>query len=396
MLHYNARMATFAGLGTAHDWRLALDQALGEGAPGSADAVFVFASSHYLAAFGEILGVVQERLRPKTLLGCSGQAVIGTGREMEGVPALSVLSLRLPGAALRAFHITQDFLALAEAPGAWHEALGLRPEAVGAWVILADPFTFDSETLLARLSSAYPGAPLVGGMASSAGVGQHTQLFLGSEVHQSGALLLAIGGAWGVLPVVSQGAAPIGETWTITEADRNIVRALGGRPPLEVLVDTLRALPPDVQQRASRNLLVGLAMDEYRDEFRRGDFLIRNLLGADQESGIVAIGDVPRVGQTLQFQVRDGNAAGEELREMLFEAHSGLGSRKPAGALLFACNGRGAGLFGAPNHDARAIEQEFGGLPVAGFFCNGEIGPVGGRNFLHGFTASIALFVPVA
>ncbi|MFN8506386.1 MAG: FIST N-terminal domain-containing protein [Dehalococcoidia bacterium] len=389
-------MATFAGLGTAHDWRLALDQALGEGAPGSADAVFVFASSHYLAAFGDILGVVQERLRPKTLLGCSGQAVIGTGREMEGVPALSVLSLRLPGAMLRAFHITQEFLALAEAPEAWHEALGLRPEAVNAWVILADPFTFDSEALLARLSSAYPGVPLVGGMASSAGVGQHTQLFLGSEVHHSGALLLAIGGAWGVRPVVSQGAAPIGETWTITEADRNIVRAIGGRPPLEVLVDTLRALPPDVQQRASRNLLVGLAMDEYRDEFRRGDFLIRNLLGADQASGIVAIGDVPRVGQTLQFQVRDGNAADEELREMLIEARAGLDAREPAGGLLFACNGRGMGLFGSANHDAQAIEREFAGLPVAGFFCNGEIGPVGGRNYLHGFTASIALFVPVA
>ena len=387
-------MVTFAGLGTAHDWRLALDQALGEGAPGSADAVFVFASSHYLSAFGDILGSVQERLRPKTLLGCSGQAVIGTQREMEGVPALSVLSLKLQGAMLRAYHITQDLLAAAPDTASWHEALGLRPEAVNAWVILADPFTFDSEALLTALSSAYPGVPLVGGMASSAGVGQHTQLFLGSEVHHSGALLLAVGGDWTVRPVVSQGAVPIGETWTITDSERNVVRTVGGRPPLEVLVDTLRALPPDVQQRASRNLLVGLAMDEYRDEFRRGDFLIRNLLGADQQSGVVAIGDVPRVGQTLQFQMRDGEAADEELREMLREAHEALGTREPAGALLCACNGRGMGLFGAPNHDARAVDHEFAGLPVAGFFCNGEIGPVAGKNYLHGFTASIALFVP--
>jgi small ligand-binding sensory domain FIST len=193
--------------------------------------------------------------------------------------------------------------------------------------------------------------------------------------------------------VVSQGAEPIGQSWTITDVEQNIVKTIGGRPALEVLIETLQGLPAPVQERASRNLLAGLAMDEYRDEFRRGDFLIRNLVGVDQETGAIAVGTYPRVGQTIQFQVRDARAADEELAEMLGGAVEALGETA-AGALLCSCNGRGAGLFGEPHHDATAVAKRFGQLPVAGFFCNGEIGPVGGRNFVHGFTASIAFFVP--
>jgi small ligand-binding sensory domain FIST len=216
------------------------------------------------------------------------------------------------------------------------------------------------------------------------------------EMLRSGALLLSVGGAWTVKAVVSQGAEPIGETWTVTAAERNLVATLGGRPALQVLIETVRALEPAAQQRASRNLLVGIAMDEYRDEFGRGDFLIRNLVGVDQQSGAIAIGANARVGQTLQFQVRDAAAADDELDAMLMSASLDLHGSSPAGALLCSCNGRGAGLFGEPHHDATAVAKRFGPLPVAGFFCNGEIGPVGGKTFVHGFTASIGFFVPVA
>ena len=219
-------------------------------------------------------------------------------------------------------------------------------------------------------------------------------LFEGGNLAPGGALLLAVGGGWTVHPVVSQGAAPIGESWTITEAERNIVVAIGGRPALDVLMETLRALPPDVQERAGRNLLCGLAMDEYADELGRGDFLIRNLLGVDRERGAVAINDNVRVGQTLQFQLRDAEAATEEFNALLDKAREAMGG-EPAGGLLCACNGRGQGMFGAPDHDAAAVADRLGPVPIAGLFCNGEIGPVGGTPFVHGFTASLALFVPV-
>jgi small ligand-binding sensory domain FIST len=328
------------------------------------------------------------------LIGCSGQGVISTGVELEQQPALSVMSLALPGATLNRFLLTQGDLATATPDSLWAR-FGLEPADVNAWLVLSDPFSFDTDALIERMSEAYPGVTLVGGVASALGGGQGTQLFADGEVLTSGALLLAIGGAWTVRSVVSQGAEPIGQAWTITGVERNFVLTLGGRPALEVLIETMRDLPDELQQRASRNLLVGLAMDEYRDEFGRGDFLIRNLLGVNQEQGALAIGAMPRVGQTLQFQVRDAAAADDELDAMLTVASLDVFGRKPAGALLCSCNGRGAGLFGEPHHDATAVAKRFGELPVAGFFCNGEIGPVSGKTFVHGFTASIGFFVPV-
>jgi small ligand-binding sensory domain FIST len=192
--------------------------------------------------------------------------------------------------------------------------------------------------------------------------------------------------------VVSQGCEPIGRTWTITDADGYVVRTLGNRPTYEVLMETIQSLEPSARQRAARNLLVGLAMDEYRDDFKRGDFLIRNVLGVDQATGALAVGAEPHVGQTLQFQIRDARAADEELRHML--SASG-GSARDTAAVLFACNGRGAGLFGAPDHDARTVRELLGPVPLAGLFCNGEIGPVGKSTFLHGFTASLGLITPL-
>lgn len=389
-------MRSRAGLGTGADWAAAVAAALDQCGDAPCDVAFVFASPEYQDHYRDVVAAVRSAVQPAHLLGCSGQGVITTGREVEAEPAIAVLCLSLPGATLRALRVRQEDTFSAATPEAWYRRTGLAPGDVAAWVILADPFSFDAEALLTALSGAYPGVPLVGGLASSAPAARRTRLFLDDHVHDSGALLLAVGGAWTVRAVVSQGAEPIGETWTITAAQHNVIRGLGGRAPLDVLVDTMRALPPGLQQRASRNLLVGLAMDEYRDEFQRGDFLIRNLVGVDQAAGAIAIGDRPRVGQTLQFQVRDAAAAADELEAMLDAAAADLGTIQPAGALLCSCNGRGVGLFGAPDHDAGALRARFGDLPVAGFFCNGEIGPVGGKNFLHGFTASIAFFVPAA
>lgn len=387
-------MATWAGFGQGENWRDALDAALASRQPGRPDLVLVFPSWHYRDRFADIAKELQNELHPGLLIGCSGQGVVSVGLEVEDEPALSLLALELPGAGLTAVRLEHgDFQALRPIE-AWRQRIAVDPAEVNAFLLFSDPFTFDVDALLAVLDQAYPGVPVFGGMASGAPAQRGTELIHDGEVLYSGAVLVALSGAWTVSSVVSQGAAPIGETWTVTGVERNVLTSLGGRPPLEVLVETIRSLPPEMQHRASRNLLVGLAMDEYRDTFERGDFLVRNLVGVDQESGAVAIGAFPRVGQTLQFQVRDADAAAEELREMLAHLEQLLGDRTPSGALLCLCNGRGTGLFGRPHHDAAAVAQRFGPVPAAGFFCNGEFGPVGGKNFVHGFTASIAFFVP--
>lgn len=232
----------------------------------------------------------------------------------------------------------------------------------------------------------------MGGMASGDREARRTQLFLDGQVYEDGAVALAIGGPLTIRSIVSQGCNPIGRPWTITGAEGQYIQTIGGRPALEVLLETIAELPPGEQERAQQNLLIGLAMDEYREEFGRGDFVIRNLLGANRENGAIAVAAAPREGQTLQFQVRDAAAADEDLRLLLEEARAASPGTDSIAALLWSCNGRGQGLFGTPDHDAKAIAEILGPIPLAGFFCNGEIGPVGSINYLHGFTASIALF----
>jgi small ligand-binding sensory domain FIST len=391
-------MRAAAGIGTGRDWRTALEGALKQidlpADNASVDLALLFASSEYAPEYPQLLAEARRVLGSGVLIGCSGQGVIGGVEEIEQEPAVSLLAFSLPGADLRPFHVSQADIHDDESAASWLGDLRQDGPDVNAWMLLADPFSLDADRLLTTLDAAYPGKPLVGGLASGNPMRQQTHLFLNDEVLEDGAVALAISGPYTVHTVVSQGAQPIGETWTVTGAHGNIVDTLGMRPALDILVETFRALPPPVQERARSNLLVGLAMNEYQDEFHRGDFLIRNLLGIDQEKGVIAIGAVPRVGQTLQFQLRDPEAADEDLTALLGQARQELGDQQVIGGLLCACNGRGIGLFGAPGHDARAINNQLGPIPLAGFFCNGEIGPIGGKPFLHGFTASLALIVP--
>jgi small ligand-binding sensory domain FIST len=376
------------------DWRKALDTALAEtDTAAKSDLVLFFASPEYMEHFEEMVPEVRRVTGAAALAGCSGQGIIGPEREIEGEPGLSLLRLQLPGATLTPVYLTQGTLGTLETPEAWYQQTGVARDDVNSWLLFVDPFRIDVEALMNGLSEAYPESPLIGGLASGSMRRQGTHVFFNDDVYQQGAVLVAIGGAYTVQTVVSQGCDPIGEAWIITGAEGNVIRQISQRPAYEVLVETLRALPPDVRERASRNLLVGLAMDEYKESFGRGDFLIRNLSGVDPDSGAVAIGAYPKVGQTVQFQIRDARAADEDLTRLLAKAREELGDTTPAGAVLCSCNGRGVGLFGSPDHDARSVAQQLGSVPLAGFFCNGEIGPVGGKNFLHGFTASLALFV---
>jgi len=254
-----------------------------------------------------------------------------------------------------------------------------------------DPFTFPAGDLLAHLNQHVPGAVVMGGMASGGLRSGESLLFLDDQVITSGAVGAHLPGA-GIHPLVAHGCRPIGDPYTVTEADGNLIIELGGRPPLARLQDLATALPVQEQELLARGVHLGIVIDEYRTEPGQGDFLVRGIAGADPESGAIAVGGELEVGQTVQFHVRDARSADEDLRRTLEREAAVLGGRPAAGALLFTCTGRGTHMFAEPDHDTGLLAQALGQIPVAGFFCDGELGPVGGQNFLHTFTASIALF----
>ena len=390
-------MKAAAAIAQHHDWREALAEALAQASIGEepVDLAVLFASAEYEAGLSEMIAQAQRALKARVLIGCSGQGIIGPAKEVEGEPALAIMALSLPEAVLTPMHLTQGDLEACESAEDIRRLAEVPQGEARAWFLFADPFSIDAERLLDALSGAYPGTPLMGGMASGNPQVRRTHLFLNGQVFEEGAVALALGGPLSIRSIVSQGCNPIGRPWTITGAEGQIIQSIGGRPALDVLLETLRGLPSDLQERAQSNLLVGLAMDEYRDDFGRGDFLIRNLLSADRESGAIAVSALPREGQTIQFQLRDAAAADEDLRLLLEAEKATLQGEESLAALLWSCNGRGQGLFGSPDHDAKAIADILGPIPLAGFFCNGEIGPVGSKNFLHGFTASMALFTSV-
>jgi small ligand-binding sensory domain FIST len=202
---------------------------------------------------------------------------------------------------------------------------------------------------------------------------------LNGEVFEEGGVAISIGGDVKLAGVISQGCTPIGETWTLTKVEQNIIHEIGNRPAYEVLAETFNGLSPEDQRKSRGNLFIGLVVNEYLDEFHRGDFLIRNLLGADPRSGCIAIGALPRAGQTVQFQRRDAAAANEDMNELLDRANRQLQGATVYGGCLCSCNGRGRGLFGRPNHDAQIVQRQLGPMGLAGFFCNGEIGPIGAK-----------------
>ena len=414
--------AAGAGIALHGDWRQALAQAIERARTQLADTTappdegseqppvdlaLLFASAHYADDFPDIVTAARSAAHARLLVGCSGAGVIGPKREIEQQPALSVLLLRLPGVQLTPRYITQDTLDAAGADDehedqlvpALHEALGPDAAAARAWLLFADPFGLDVESLVVGLAQAFPDATVVGGLASGNQWQRKTHLFIDDgdqpvPVRDEGALLIGLGGDWTVRTLVAQGCIPIGEPWTITESEGPIIHTIAGRPALDVLVDTLQALPSEVQRRAQRGgPFVGLAVDEHRTTLGPGDFLVRNLLGFDRERGVIAVGAHPQVGQTLQFHLRDRAAADEELHAMLSALEAEGAAAPPLAALLCSCTGRGAGLFGTPDHDADAVARALGPLPLAGFFCNGEIGPVGQRSYVHGYTASLALLI---
>jgi small ligand-binding sensory domain FIST len=352
---------------------------------------FLFASSHHLKNFPRLLTTMQERLATPTLIGCTGGGIIGDRREVENRPALALMAAHLPDVSITSFHIEQPELEEEWPESYWQNRLGVTPEEEPIFVVLPDPFMIDPQKLLDAFNTAFPQRPVLGGLASGGQSQSSCALFLNGEVVH-GAVGVVLHGNIDVRMVVSQGCKPIGLPQVITRCEDHIIHELGGRPALEVIRETISNLPAADQQLARNALLMGRVIDEYKGEFQRGDFLIRTFMGADPQSGAVAVGDRFRRGQTVQLHVRDASTAREDLHALMGNITPELQQRPARGALLFSCNGRGAHLYGEPDHDSRVVAATTGTIPTAGFFCNGEIGPIGTSNFLHGFTASIGIF----
>jgi small ligand-binding sensory domain FIST len=256
-------------------------------------------------------------------------------------------------------------------------------------LVLADPFTIDAQELISGLDEAYPGAPKFGGLASGGRRPGQNRLLLGPQVHRSGAVVVAFSGAVEVDTLVAQGCRPIGTPMLVTRCREGLLQELDHRAPLEVLRELHASLPERDRQLMRHSLFLGLDMREDRVEYDPGEILVRNVLGADEETGAIAIGAELHPMTVAQFVLRDARTAEEDLQRHLARRRGG---GRPRGALLFSCMGRGAGLFGGPDHDTQLFEEALGPAPLGGFFCNGEIGPVGGETFLHGYTSAFAIF----
>ncbi len=381
-------MSVSVGVSDELDPVLAFDLAASEaaaGLDGGCDLAIVFAGAPHLTHAKPILSTVHDRLEPRSLIGCGAGGVVGAGRELESGPGAVVWGLLAPEARIATHHLE------AEPADEGVRVSGLPdPGALGDGVIvLADPYTFSAEALLGSLNTERPGMPVLGGLASAAAAGS-AALFRDGEVLDGGAVAASIEGVE-MLPCVSQGATPVGPEMTITAARGNVIEELASKPAIERLREAIGELDPADQSLVAQGLMLGIVIDENQPAYERGDFLVRPILGADPEGGSLALGERIRVGQTVRMHVRDGATADRDLRHALRVQAEALGSDGAAGALLFTCNGRGSHMFETPDHDALALEDALG-APAGGFFCAGEIGPVGGRNFLHGFTATIAVF----
>jgi small ligand-binding sensory domain FIST len=364
----------------------AVRNGLGEG---TVDLAFLFFSSHYAKQTEGLCAAVRRELAPGLLLGCTGEGVIAGSEEIESEAAATLWAARLPGAHLTPLRLSSPQGAEGLTVRGWPDSLrGERGRPV--FVLLADPFSTPVDEVLAVLADRCPGSAAIGGLAGGGHDVGENRLLLNDEVYDEGLVGVALSGRIAVRTVVSQGCRPIGEPYVVTKAEQNVIHELGGVPALERLQAVFESLSGDERRMAHHALHVGIVIDEHRDRFERGDFLVRNLIGADRGSGSVAIGDQVQEGQTVQFHLRDAQSASEDLNLLLAADRSE--HQTPLGALLFSCCGRGRGLFGRPHHDITTVRDREGEIPIAGFFAQGEIGPVGGSNFLHGYTASLALF----
>jgi small ligand-binding sensory domain FIST len=354
------------------------------------DFVVVFFSAPYIEFVENHPAIFAERLGCPNTIGCSAESLIGGDRELENEPAICIWAASLPECDVAIAHL--QFVRAADG-GAFTGWPTQPPESwpkQASIICLGEPLTFPSDVLLNNLNEDHPGLPVVGGMASCA-LGSN-RLLIGDQIVEDGAAAAIISGPVQMVTIVSQGCRPIGEPAVVTKAEANEILQIRGEPALQYLQALYVTLPTREQRLVREGLHIGRVISEYQDRRDYGDFLIRNVISADPERQSICVGDFIRAGQTIQFHIRDHASADADLQQWLDTARFAIAQDKPVGGLLFSCNGRGTNLFPQADHDAALIQSKFGRIPLAGFFAAGELGPVGGQNFVHGYTASLALF----
>ncbi len=334
---------------------------------GTPDLAFLFFSSHHVENADTASALVCDAIGTDSLLGCSGESIVGVGQEVELEPAMSLWLARLPGTSVWPMRLEYQRAADEGAFVGWPEELPDDWSDKAALIVLGDPFSLPADLLLELVNNEHPGVPVIGGMASAGQTPGSNRLLLGRNLFEQGAAAVLLQGDVQVTSVVSQGCRPFGQHFVITKAQRNIIQELGGMPAYRRLEELFQTLPTHDQQMVQRGLHVGRVVSEYQDQFEQGDFLIRNVVGVDPEEGSIAISDYVRPGQTVQFHIRDANTADAELRQLLSRVENPV-----AAGLLFTCNGRGTKLFSEPHHDATAIKNAVGDIPLAGLFAAGE------------------------
>lgn len=350
----------------------------------------LFITVDHVPHAADIARHLKRALPGAVVLGCTAAGVVGGGAEIEERPAISLFLAHLPDVELVPFHLGRT---LVGDPSGLDFAGVQRVVGEGdpsPMLLLADPFSCDSESLLRLLDQLNPGAVKVGGLASGAPSPGRNVLFWGDRVVTDGAVGVVLRGDVVVDAVVAQGCRPVGRPMTVTESADNLLFALDGEPALDVVGALLSSLDGESKRLFQRSPMLGIAMDPEVGALRRGDFLLRHVIGVDPPRKGVAIGHRLMVGDRVQFHVRDPAASAEDLSEQVTRYLGSVGEQ-PAGALMFSCVGRGQRFYGRPNHDTDLLA----GLleaPTTGFFCNGELGPVHGRSFLHGYTCALALF----
>lgn len=365
----------------------------------TADLAFLFVSPKFRQELIDLWPLLRRELPVKTVIGCTGGGVIGGGQEIEDKSAVSLTCAQLPNVTVQTFAVRQEDLPESDgSPRPWRKLVNADPDSRPQFVVLSDPFSLDADALVAGLDFAFPNSVKIGGLASGGMAPRENLLILNERVFYRGAVGLALHGDIAIETVVAQGCRPIGQPVTITESRDNMLISINNEPPIKYLSNLYDNLSSDDQELLRTSLFLGIVMDPFNTEPKQGDFLVRNIIGLDQEEGSLAIGAILRQGQVVQFHLRDAATSRDDLQHLLARSNAArlkkLMIEKPgeAGAVLFSCLGRGKRLYGRADHDSSLLKSAIGNIPVGGFFCNGEIGPVGGKTYLHGYTSSIALF----
>ena len=360
----------------------------------SPDLVFVFPSFNFSGQFKDISNALSQHFENSVIMGCSGNGVIGAGREVEHTPGFAMCAAELPEVEITPFHISDSDLPDGDdPPNKWENVLGVSRESRPNFVLLADPFSVRGENLLMGMDYAYPDCKIVGGLASGGTQPGSNARYLNNITYDHGIAGVALSGNIEINTIVAQGCKPIGSLSRITKCERNILQELDGRSPFDILGETYNELNEADQKLFQNSLFLGVVMDPFESSPGIGDFLIRNIVGANPDAGQLAVGQMLREGQLVQFHLRDAQTSTENLSNMLDEYQSNPFGPE-TGALMFSCLGRGKYLYEEPDHDTDLFREKIGDLPLTGFFCNGEIGPVSGSTFLHGYTSSFGIFKP--